>query len=169
MGRLEFLLEVGLDYLSLDREAETLSGGEAQRIRLASQIGSQLSGTLYVLDEPTIGLHERDTERLIKTLKKLKEQNNTLIVVEHDEKTIFASDYLVDLGPMAGRHGGEVVASGEIKNLKNLKAEKIAHFEIFKRREKIELPKNRRTKETEKIKIIGARANNLKMSMLKFL
>src|SRR3989339_613456 len=100
--RLKFLLEVGLDYITLTREAETLSGGEAQRIRLASQIGSHLSNTLYVLDEPTIGLHERDTEKLIKTLKALRNRDNTVIIVEHDERTIKESDYLVDIGPMAG-------------------------------------------------------------------
>ncbi len=115
--RLGFLLEVGLSYLTLEREAETLSGGEAQRIRLASQIGSYLSNTLYVLDEPTIGLHQQDTDRLIKTIKSLKERNNTIIVVEHDEQTILESDYLVDLGPKAGRHGGKIVASGVTKEL----------------------------------------------------
>lgn len=165
LGRLNFLLEVGLDYLSLSREAETLSGGEAQRIRLASQIGSQLSGALYVLDEPTIGLHERDTERLIKILKTLKDQNNTLIIVEHDEKTIKASDYLVDLGPMAGRHGGEIMVSGEVKKLleiKKSKDEKSLTLKYLKGEIKSGLPEIRRTKNTEKIKIIGARANNLK-------
>ncbi|MEK7635863.1 MAG: excinuclease ABC subunit UvrA [Patescibacteria group bacterium] len=162
--RLRFLLEVGLDYVSLTREAETLSGGEAQRIRLASQIGSQLSGTLYVLDEPTIGLHERDTEKLIKILKTLKEQNNTLVVVEHDERTIEESDYLVDLGPMAGKNGGEITASGKIKELmknhKNFK--KSLTLKYLSEEEKIEIPENRRQKITEKLKIIGARANNLK-------
>ncbi len=111
-ARYNFLLEVGLDYITLIREAETLSGGEAQRIRLASQIGSHLSNTLYVLDEPTIGLHERDTERLIKTLKALRDENNTVVIVEHDERTIKESDYLIDLGPMAGELGGEVVFAG---------------------------------------------------------
>ena len=164
VNRLGFLLEVRLDYLTLNREAETLSGGEAQRIRLASQIGSGLSGTLYVLDEPTIGMHEKDTDRLIKTLKTLREQNNTIIIVEHDEKTIKAADHLLDLGPLAGKNGGEVVANGPVdellkhasKNpdsltLKYLKGD----LEIF-------LPKYRRTKISEEIKIIGARANNLK-------
>ncbi|KKQ23418.1 excinuclease ABC subunit A [Candidatus Wolfebacteria bacterium RIFCSPLOWO2_01_FULL_38_11] len=164
IGRLSFLLEVGLNYLSLDREAETLSGGEAQRIRLASQIGSQLSGTLYVLDEPTIGLHERDTERLIKTLKSLKDQKNTLIVVEHDEKTIFESDYFVDLGPLAGKNGGRVVAFGKtgelIKNPKKFKESLTLKY--LSNEKKIELPEIRRSKSAEKIKIIGARANNLK-------
>ncbi|MBI5079482.1 excinuclease ABC subunit UvrA [Candidatus Wolfebacteria bacterium] len=165
LDRLSFLLEVGLDYLSLDREAETLSGGEAQRIRLASQIGSQLSGTLYVLDEPTIGLHERDTEKLIKTLKTLKEQNNTLIIVEHDERTIAESDYLVDLGPMAGKLGGEVVAEGEVKKLTEAKKsinEKSLTLQYLRGEKKIALPEARRTKTAEKLKIIGARANNLK-------
>ncbi len=114
-ARYNFLLEVGLEYITLIREAETLSGGEAQRIRLASQIGSHLSNTLYVLDEPTIGLHERDTERLIKTLKSLRDENNTVIIVEHDERTIKESDYLVDLGPKAGELGGEVVFAGDVR------------------------------------------------------
>ena len=164
INRLSFLLEVGLDYLSLNREAETLSGGEAQRIRLASQIGSQLSGTLYVLDEPTIGLHERDTEKLIKTLKTLKEQNNTLVVVEHDEKTIEESDYFVDLGPMAGKNGGEVVAIGKTKELikNHKKFPKSLTLKYLSGEKKIELSENRRVKIMEKLKIIGARANNLK-------
>ncbi|KKT20168.1 MAG: Excinuclease ABC, subunit A [Parcubacteria group bacterium GW2011_GWB1_43_8] len=162
--RLIFLLEVGLDYLTMDREAETLSGGEAQRIRLASQIGSKLSGTLYVLDEPTIGLHERDTDRLIKTLKALRGLGNTVIVVEHDEETIFASDFLVDLGPEAGKHGGEVVIAGETEKLlkgHSLKASKSMTLEYLSRRRKIEIPQ-RRKKTTESIRIIGATANNLK-------
>jgi excinuclease ABC subunit A len=116
-SRLEFMLNVGLDYLSLNRKADTLSGGEAQRIRLASQLGSQLVGALYVLDEPTIGLHQRDNERLIKTLLHLRDIGNTIIIVEHDEDTIFASDYLVDIGPKAGVHGGEVVVSGYLEDL----------------------------------------------------
>ena len=162
--RLIFLLEVGLDYLTMDREAETLSGGEAQRIRLASQIGSKLSGTLYVLDEPTIGLHERDTDRLIKTLKALRDLGNTVIVVEHDEETIFASDFLVDLGPEAGKRGGEVVATGETEKLlksHSLKESKSMTLEYLSRRRKIEIPQ-RRKKTTETIRIIGATANNIK-------
>ena len=111
-ARLHFLEEVGLDYLTLDRSAGTLSGGEAQRIRLATQIGSNLSGIMYVLDEPSIGLHQRDNDRLIKSLKRMRDLGNTLIVVEHDEETMRASDYLIDMGPGAGEHGGEVVASG---------------------------------------------------------
>ncbi|MDP3051895.1 MAG: excinuclease ABC subunit UvrA [bacterium] len=164
INRLGFLLEVGLDYLTLNREAETLSGGEAQRIRLASQIGSGLSGTLYVLDEPTIGLHERDSDRLIKTLKALRDQNNTIIIVEHDEKTIRSSDYLLDLGPLAGKKGGEVVASGPIDELikHSSKYEDSLTLKYLKGELEISLPKYRRTKTTEEIKIIGARANNLK-------
>jgi ABC-type multidrug transport system ATPase subunit len=112
VSRLQFLINVGLDYLSLDRSAETLSGGEAQRIRLASQIGSGLTGVMYVLDEPSIGLHQRDNERLLKTLKQLRDIGNTVIVVEHDEEAIRSADYVVDIGPGAGVHGGFVVAEG---------------------------------------------------------
>jgi len=162
-NRLQFLLEVGLDYLTLNREAETLSGGEAQRIRLSSQIGSKLSGTLYVLDEPTIGLHERDTEKLIGTLKSLRDQNNTVIVVEHDEKTILSSDYLLDLGPGAGAHGGEVTAIGETNKLfKSKEKTKSLTLEYLRGIKKIAVPEIRRHKTAESIKIIGARANNLK-------
>ncbi|MCL5733111.1 MAG: excinuclease ABC subunit UvrA [Patescibacteria group bacterium] len=161
--RLKFLLEVGLDYLTLTREAGTLSGGEAQRIRLSSQIGSHLSNTLYVLDEPTIGLHERDTDRLIKTLKSIRDSHNTVVVVEHDERSIFESDFLVDLGPLAGKHGGEVTAAGPTKELlKNNSNHDSLTLDYLTGREKIENPEYRRTKLTEKINIIGARANNLK-------
>ncbi|MFZ4648886.1 MAG: excinuclease ABC subunit UvrA [Patescibacteria group bacterium] len=167
LNRLDFLNKVGLNYLSLDRQAETLSGGEAQRIRLSSQIGSQLSRTLYVLDEPTIGLHERDTDRLIETLLTLKNKNNTVIIVEHDERTIRASDYLVDLGPLAGVHGGEVVASGPTKDLlnpaKNKKAlEKSLTVKYLTGALTIGLPEKRREKTSGILKFIGARANNLK-------
>lgn len=117
ISRLDFLLEVGIDYITLDREAGTLSGGESQRIRLASQIGSKLSGTLYVLDEPTIGLHERDNERLLKILKNLRDLGNSLIIVEHDEQVIRAADYLIDIGPGPGRHGGEIVVAGPAETL----------------------------------------------------
>src|SRR3989338_3001817 len=164
--RLQFLLSVGLNYLSLEREAETLSGGEAQRIRLSSQIGSHLSNTLYVLDEQTIGLHERDTERLIKTLKSLKNRDNTVIIVEHDERTILESDYLVDLVPIAGKRGGEVVAAGEVKELlKSDSKNKILDSLTLKYltgQKNIPLPKIRRRKIHEKLTIIGGRANNLK-------
>jgi len=164
IDRLQFMLEVGLNYLTLNREAETLSGGEAQRIRLASQIGSQLSGTLYVLDEPTIGLHERDTIKLINTLNALKDQGNTLVVVEHDEKTIEAADYLVDLGPGAGRNGGEVVAIGGREELmKNPKKfPRSLTLKYLTGQTKIKLPNKRRDKKTEEIRIIGATKNNLK-------
>jgi len=161
LNRLGFLLEVGLDYISLNREAETLSGGEAQRIRLASQLGSKLSNTLYVLDEPTIGLHERDTDKLLNTLKKLKALNNTIVVVEHDEKTIFESDYLVDLGPGAGINGGKVVAAGETKKIINDKKVKTLTLEYLRHERKISTFACRK-KLTEKLKIIGARLNNLK-------
>lgn len=161
--KLDFLLQVGLNYLSIDREAETLSGGEAQRIRLGSQIGSHLSKTLYVLDEPTIGLHERDTERLIKTLKALRDQGNSVIIVEHDEKTIAASDYFVDLGPLAGRNGGEVVAIGETKELlKKGNKQTSLTLEYLRGEREVSTSGNRRTSTTEAIKMIGARANNLK-------
>ncbi|MCL4437556.1 excinuclease ABC subunit UvrA [Patescibacteria group bacterium] len=161
--RLKFLLEVGLDYLTLTRESGTLSGGEAQRIRLSSQIGSHLSNTLYVLDEPTIGLHERDTDRLIKTLKSIRDSHNTVVVVEHDERSILESDFLVDLGPLAGKHGGKVTAAGPTKELlkSNSKSDSLT-LDYLTGKEKIENPEYRRTKLTEKINIIGARANNLK-------
>jgi excinuclease ABC subunit A len=161
LNRLGFLLEVGLDYITLNREAETLSGGEAQRIRLASQLGSKLSNTLYVLDEPTIGLHERDTDKLLNTLKKLKALNNTIVVVEHDEKTISESDYLVDLGPGAGVDGGRVVVAGEREKLINDKKIKSLTLEYLRHERQIS-NFTCRTKLTEKIKIIGGRLNNLK-------
>lgn len=161
--RLNFLNEVGLGYLTLNREAETLSGGEAQRIRLSSQIGSHLSNTLYVLDEPTIGLHERDTDKLIKTLKALRDKNNTVIVVEHDERTIYASDYLADLGPLAGRLGGEVVIAGETQKLLSGKSKnRSLTLQYLTGQKKITLPRGRRGKTTEKLTVVGARANNLK-------
>lgn len=165
--RLKFLLEVGVSYLTLAREAETLSGGEAQRIRLASQIGTYLSNTLYVLDEPTIGLHERDTDRLIKILKALRDQHNTVIVVEHDERTICHSDFLVDLGPLAGKQGGEVVAQGETKKLlsggdKEVFDDRSLTLQYLRGKRKIEIPKERRTKLTEKLRVVGAKAHNIK-------
>ncbi|MFA5184730.1 MAG: excinuclease ABC subunit UvrA [Patescibacteria group bacterium] len=167
ISRLEFLLKVGLHYLSLEREAETLSGGEAQRIRLSSQIGSHLSRTLYVLDEPTIGLHERDTARLIETLKKLRDKNNTVIIVEHDERTILESDYLVDLGPLAGVHGGEIMASGETQELLDEKKNKAAHkksltLQYLSGQKEICLPAKRREQNHGTLRIRGAYANNLK-------
>jgi len=161
ISRLEFLLEVGLDYIALNREASTLSGGEAQRIRLSSQIGSKLANTLYVLDEPTIGLHERDTDKLIKTLKNLRDLNNTVVVVEHDEKTINESDYLVDLGPGAGTHGGEIVVAGKTKELLSDKNAESLTLDYLKGKAEIAEPQSRKST-MEKIKIIGARLNNLK-------
>ena len=170
--RLEFLLQVGVDYLTLTREAETLSGGEAQRIRLASQIGTRLSNTLYVLDEPTIGLHERDTDRLIKTLHTLKDQHNSVVVVEHDERTIANADYLVDLGPLAGILGGEVVAEGDVKQLlgvgkqktekKKEPFERSLTLKYLRGEKSIEVPLSRREKITEKLHIEGGRVHNLK-------
>jgi excinuclease ABC subunit A len=163
-SRVEFLLNVGLEYITLDRRAKTLSGGEAQRIRLASQLGSKLVGALYVLDEPTIGLHQRDNERLIDTLTALRDLGNTIIVVEHDEDTIFASDYLVDIGPGAGVHGGEIVAAGYLEDL--LKAPKNTNDSLtlaYLRGEiRIPIPKTRRTKEKGEIQIKGGRLFNIK-------
>jgi excinuclease ABC subunit A len=160
-ARLDFLIAVGLDYLSLERAAGSLSGGEAQRIRLATQIGSGLTGVLYVLDEPSIGLHQRDNRRLIDTLIKLRDLGNTLIVVEHDEDTIKASDWVVDIGPGAGVNGGEVVHSGTYAEL--LKNQKSLTGAFMSGREKIETPKKRRAiDQTRKLKVVGARENNLK-------
>lgn len=122
MARLQFLNDVGLDYLTLDRSAGTLSGGEAQRIRLATQIGSGLTGVLYILDEPSIGLHQRDNGKLLETLKHLRDLGNTLIVVEHDEETMYAADQIIDIGPGAGEHGGEVVAQGTVEEIKQVPA-----------------------------------------------
>ena len=157
--RLGFLDNVGLDYLNLDRTSGTLSGGESQRIRLASQIGSGLSGVLYVLDEPSIGLHQRDNDRLLETLKRLRDLGNTVIVVEHDEDAIRAADYVVDLGPGAGVHGGEVVAEGMLKQvLKNKKSLTAAY--LTGRRE-IAVPAKRRKGNGHQLTVHGARANNL--------
>ncbi|MBI3632204.1 MAG: excinuclease ABC subunit UvrA [Candidatus Vogelbacteria bacterium] len=161
-NRIKFMLDVGLDYLSLDRRAGTLSGGEAQRIRLASQLGSRLVGALYVLDEPTIGLHSRDNDRLIKTLKDLRDLGNTIIVVEHDEDTIFASDYLVDIGPGAGVHGGEIVVSGPTDELITNRKNKSLTLDYLRGDTRIELPKKRRDKEMGSLKIIGGNIFNIK-------
>ena len=160
-SRLDFLIAVGLDYLSLERAAATLSGGEAQRIRLATQIGAGLTGVLYVLDEPSIGLHQRDNMRLIETLIKLRDLGNTLIVVEHDEETIKAADWLVDIGPGAGVNGGEVVHSGSYKAILTNKESITGAF--LSGRESIETPKKRRLIDKDRqIKVVGARENNLK-------
>jgi excinuclease ABC subunit A len=164
-NRLKFMLDVGLDYLTLDRRAGTLSGGEAQRIRLASQIGSRLTGTLYVLDEPTIGLHQRDNEKLITTLLELRDLGNTIIVVEHDEETIRTSDYLVDIGPGAGVHGGTIVASGRVPEILKDKTKKSLTLSYLRSEEMISTPKKRKKvdeKKNEFLKIKGATENNLK-------
>jgi excinuclease ABC subunit A len=162
-SRLTFMLNVGLDYLTLNRSAATLSGGEAQRIRLASQLGSGLTGALYVLDEPTVGLHQRDNDRLITTLLTLKELGNTIIVVEHDEDTIYAADYLVDIGPGAGIHGGTVVASGWLDDLLTAKKNESGSLTLSYLREEreIEIPGKRRTSEKGAIKVRGATLHNL--------
>ncbi len=158
--RLSFLVDVGLEYLTLDRSSATLSGGESQRIRLATQIGSSLMGVLYVLDEPSIGLHQRDNDRLLKTLLHLRDLGNTVIVVEHDEKTILASDYVVDLGPGAGIHGGQVVFSGKPKAL--LKDKKSLTGMYLSGRRAIPIPQTRRKGNGKTLDVIGARQNNLK-------
>ncbi|HFC10832.1 MAG TPA: excinuclease ABC subunit A [Candidatus Kaiserbacteria bacterium] len=162
-SRLSFMLDVGLDYLSLDRSATTLSGGEAQRIRLASQLGSGLTGALYVLDEPTIGLHQRDNDRLIKTLLTLKDLGNTIIIVEHDEDTILASDYLIDIGPGAGVHGGHVVAEGWLSDLLSAKKNitKSRTLDYLRNDIEIAVPKARRTSQKGSIKVRGATFHNL--------
>ncbi len=163
-SRLHFMNDVGIDYLSLDRRANTLSGGEAQRIRLASQLGSGLVGALYVLDEPTIGLHQRDNDRLIKTLTQLRDMGNTVIVVEHDEDTIYASDYIIDIGPGAGVHGGEVVVAGDLSELLTAKKNTSGSVTLaYLREEKvIELPELRREADRGWIKIAGGKVNNIK-------
>ncbi|MGL3804784.1 excinuclease ABC subunit UvrA [Paeniglutamicibacter sp. R2-26] len=159
-ARLRFLLDVGLEYLNLERAAGTLSGGEAQRIRLATQIGSGLVGVLYVLDEPSIGLHQRDNRRLIETLTRLRSLGNTLIVVEHDEDTIAEADWIVDIGPGAGEHGGEVVHSGSLEDLK-ANAKSITG-DYLSGRKKIEVPaKRRKIDKKREVKVVGARENNL--------
>lgn len=158
--RLGFLDNVGLDYLNLDRTSGTLSGGESQRIRLASQIGSGLSGVLYVLDEPSIGLHQRDNDRLLETLKRLRDLGNTVIVVEHDEDAIRTADYIVDLGPGAGVHGGQIVAQGSLKQILKAKGSLTADYLTGKR--KIDVPAKRRKGNGKHIVVKNARANNLK-------
>ncbi|MCH8170395.1 MAG: excinuclease ABC subunit UvrA [Bacteroidetes bacterium] len=161
--RLEFLLNVGLDYLTLNRSARTLSGGESQRIRLATQIGTQLAGVLYVLDEPSIGLHQNDNLKLIKSLKKLRDLGNTIIVVEHDRETIESSDFMIDLGPGAGEHGGEICAVGETKELlQKQNGFNSLTLDYLKRKSNIELPDKRRKGNGKFIKLIGAEGNNLK-------
>jgi excinuclease ABC subunit A len=158
--RLRFLLDVGLDYLSLDRPAMTLSGGEAQRIRLATQIGAGLTGVLYVLDEPSIGLHQRDNDRLLATLRRLRDLGNTLVVVEHDEDTIRAADHVVDIGPGAGVHGGHIVAEGSFDDLLN--SEESLTGAYLSGRRSIPTPAERREEGTRRLQLIDCNRNNLK-------
>ncbi len=158
--RLGFLRDVGLDYLSLSRSATTLSGGEMQRIRLATQVGSKLTGVLYVLDEPSIGLHPRDTNKLINTLKELRDIGNTVIVVEHDPETIESADFIVELGPGAGKNGGYVVATGSLEDIKLCKSSLTGAY--LSGRMSIELPKERRKPTEKKLKLVGAKEHNLK-------
>lgn len=158
--RLTFLNSVGLDYLSLARDAATLSGGEAQRIRLATQIGSSLMGVLYILDEPSIGLHQRDNDKLLGTLRHLRDLGNTLIVVEHDEDTMRAADYIVDIGPGAGVHGGELIASGSVEDI--IACEKSITGQYLSGKRKIPVPKKRRSGNGHKLIVFGAAENNLK-------
>lgn len=164
-SRLGFLVDVGLDYLCLSRATGTLSGGEAQRIRLATQIGSGLVGVAYILDEPSIGLHQRDNDKLIRTLKNLKDLGNTLIVVEHDEDTMLAADYVVDIGPGAGEHGGEVIAAGSAQDI--MKSKKSITGAYLSRRIVIPVPKERRSP-SGYLKVTGARENNLKNINVEF-
>lgn len=159
-ARLQFLVDVGLEYLTLDRAAASLSGGEAQRIRLATQIGSGLMGVLYILDEPSIGLHQRDNERLIKTLAHLRNLGNTLLIVEHDEDTMRAADHIIDIGPGAGEHGGEVVAEGTFEDI--VANTKSLTGDYLSRRRRIQLPEQRREGNGHSLTIKGARENNLK-------
>lgn len=159
-NRLEFLCSVGLDYLTLSRSAGTLSGGESQRIRLATQIGSSLMGVLYILDEPSIGLHQRDNAKLLDTLKHLRDLGNTLIVVEHDEETMYAADYIVDIGPGAGVHGGEVVCAGDVEKIK--KCKKSITGQYLSGKKSIPIPEKRLKGNGSFLKIIGASENNLK-------
>lgn len=162
-NRLSFMMDVGIEYLTLGRRANTLSGGEAQRIRLASQLGSRLVGALYVLDEPTIGLHPRDNDRLIKTLKELRDLGNTIIVVEHDEDTIFSSDYIVDIGPGAGIHGGEIVAVGDMDEvLINKKKYKSLTLDYLRGDKQVPVPVERRREERGSLKIRGGEIFNIK-------
>ncbi|MBO5230106.1 MAG: excinuclease ABC subunit UvrA [Clostridia bacterium] len=159
-GRLEFLSSVGLEYLTLARPSATLSGGEAQRIRLATQIGSSLMGVLYILDEPSIGLHQRDNSKLLKTLQHLRDIGNTLIVVEHDEETMNAADYIVDVGPGAGIHGGEIVCCGSVEDIKN--CEKSVTGQYLSGKKFIPVPEKRREGSGKSLVVYGARENNLK-------
>ncbi len=164
--RLQFLIDVGLEYLTLSRSAGTLSGGEAQRIRLATQIGSGLTGVVYILDEPSIGLHQRDNDKLIETMKKMRDLGNTLIVVEHDEDTMYAADQIIDIGPGAGVHGGKLVAQGTAEEIKQVSESITGQY--LSGRKQILVPKNRRKSNGKSIEVIGAQENNLKNISVKF-
>ncbi|MEQ9583465.1 MAG: excinuclease ABC subunit UvrA, partial [Arenibacter sp.] len=157
--RVQFLLDVGLDYLSLNRSSKSLSGGEAQRIRLATQIGSQLVGVLYILDEPSIGLHQRDNERLIKSLESLRDLGNSVIVVEHDRDMIERADHVIDIGPKAGKHGGEIISEGKPEDLKN---HNTLTADYISGKLKIEVPKKRREGNGKSLELSGCSGNNLK-------
>ena len=163
--RLNFLVDVGLNYLNLSRSAESLSGGEAQRIRLASQIGAGLVGVTYILDEPSIGLHQRDNSKLLATLKRLRDLGNTVVVVEHDQETIEAADHIIDIGPGAGVHGGDVCFSGTFNKL--IKNKDSLTGEYISGKKKIEIKKNGSIDSNESIKISGCSGNNLKNVDLK--
>ncbi len=163
--RIQFLVDVGLDYLTLDRTSKSLSGGEAQRIRLATQIGSQLVGVLYILDEPSIGLHQRDNQKLIDSLVKLRDIGNSVLVVEHDEDMIKSADFVFDIGPGAGRHGGEIVSQGTFNEIKK---EKTLTADYLSKRKQIEVPKERRKGNGKTIKLSGATGNNLKNVSVEF-
>ena len=165
-ARLQFLIDVGLEYLTLSRSAGTLSGGEAQRIRLATQIGSGLTGVLYILDEPSIGLHQRDNDKLIATLKKLRDLGNTLLVVEHDEDTMYAADQIIDIGPGAGVHGGQVMAQGTAEEVKNVPGSITGDY--LSGRKQIHVPSSRRKGNKKCIEVVGATENNLKNISVKF-
>ena len=163
--RIQFLLDVGLDYLTIDRTSKSLSGGEAQRIRLATQIGSQLVGVLYILDEPSIGLHQRDNQKLIDSLIKLRDVGNSVLVVEHDEDMIKKADFVLDIGPGAGRHGGEIVSEGTFEDLKS---HKTLTADYLSKRKQIAVPKKRRKGNGNSIKLTGATGNNLKNVSVEF-
>ena len=164
--RLQFLIDVGLDYLTLSRPAGSLSGGEAQRIRLATQIGAGLTGVLYILDEPSIGLHQRDNDKLIATLKKLRDLGNSVIVVEHDEDTMYAADQIIDIGPGAGVHGGNVMAQGTAEEIKNTPGSITGDY--LSGRKQIVVPKKRRKSNGKSIEVVGATEHNLKNITVKF-
>lgn len=164
-SRLKFLVDVGLDYLTLERATATLSGGEAQRIRLATQIGAGLVGVLYILDEPSIGLHQRDNSRLISTLEHLRDLGNTVVVVEHDEETITSADYVVDMGPLAGEGGGYVVAAGTPKQIE--KSAKSITGQYLSGKKSIAVPKERRKKNSGYLELKGATEHNLQSVNLK--